>query len=206
MNTTENEIYKKIQIICPRCSKKDFLKVPEKIIDQSKQLTTVSLPAGLICQHSFQAFVDKNLKVRGYQTVDFEFSKLEYLEEDVSSISSLPFFNDILKLLRNSVDDKDILGSALFTIEGKVLYTSLPQNMLFNTIREFEIRDKQKLTRIKKMYLELENNQKVCSQYIELKDIKDTKFILVLFFSDKVKLGMGNLILKDLAQKIELLI
>lgn len=206
MNTTENEIYKKIQIICPRCSKKDFLKVPEKIIDQSKQLTTVSLPAGLICQHSFQAFVDKNLKVRGYQTVDFEFSKLEYLEEDVSSISSLPFFNDILKLLRNSVNDKDILGSALFTVEGKVLYTSLPQNMLFNTIREFEIRDKQKLTRIKKMYLELENNQKVCSQYIELKDIKDTKFILVLFFSDKVKLGMGNLILKDLAQKIELLI
>lgn len=206
MNTTEKEIYKKIQIICPRCSKKDFLKVPEKIIDQSKQLTTVSLPAGLICQHSFQAFVDKNLKVRGYQTVDFEFSKLEYLEEDVSSISSLPFFNDILKLLRNSVDDKDILGSALFTIEGKVLYTSLPQNMLFNTIREFEIRDKQKLTRIKKMYLELENNQKVCSQYIELKDIKDTKFILVLFFSDKVKLGMGNLILKDLAQEIELLI
>jgi len=206
MNTTENEIYKKIQIICPKCSKKDFLKVPEKIIDQSKQLTTVSLPAGLICQHSFQAFVDKNLKVRGYQTVDFEFSKLEYLEEDVSSISSLPFFNDILKLLRNSVDDKDILGSALFTVEGKVLYTSLPQNMLFNTIREFEIRDKQKLTRIKKMYLELENNQKVCSQYIELKDIKDTKFILVLFFSDKVKLGMGNLILKDLAQEIELLI
>lgn len=206
MNTTENEIYKKIQIICPKCSKKDFLKVPEKIIDQSKQLTTVSLPAGLICQHSFQAFIDKNLKVRGYQTVDFEFSKLEYLEEDVSSISSLPFFNDILKLLRNSVDDKDILGSALFTVEGKVLYTSLPQNMLFNTIREFEIRDKQKLTRIKKMYLELENNQKVCSQYIELKDIKDTKFILVLFFSDKVKLGMGNLILKDLAQEIELLI
>lgn len=206
MNTTENEIYKKIQIICPKCSKKDFLKVPEKIIDQSKQLTTVSLPAGLICQHSFQAFVDKNLKVRGYQTVDFEFSKLEYLEEDVSSISSLPFFNDILKLLRNSVDDKDILGSALFTVEGKVLYTSLPQNMLFNTIREFEIRDKQKLTRIKKMYLELENNQKVCSQYIELKDIKDTKFILVLFFSDKVKLGMGNLILKDLAREIELLI
>jgi hypothetical protein len=206
MNTNEKEIYKKIQIICPKCSKKDFLKVPEKIIDQSKQLTTVSLPAGLICQHSFQAFVDKNLKVRGYQTVDFEFSKLEYLEEDVSSISSLPFFNDILKLLRKSVDDKDILGSALFTIEGKVLYTSLPQNMLFNTIREFEIRDKQKLTRIKKMYLELENNQKVCSQYIELKDIKDTKFILVLFFSDKVKLGMGNLILKDLAQEIELLI
>ncbi len=206
MNTTEKEIYKKIQIICPRCSKKDFLKVPEKIIDQSKQLTTVSLPAGLICQHSFQAFVDKNLKVRGYQTVDFEFSKLEYLEEDVSSISSLPFFNDILKLLRNSVDDKDILGSALFTVEGNVLYSSLPQNMLFNTIREFEIRDKQKLTRIKKMYLELENNQKVCSHYIELKDIKDTKFILVLFFSDKVKLGMGNLILKDLAQEIELLI
>jgi len=203
MDTAENEIYKKIQIICPKCSKKDFLKVPEKIIDQSKQLTTVSLPAGIICQHSFQAFVDKNLKVRGYQTVDFEFSKLEYLEDDVSSISALPFFNDILKLLRNCVNDKDIIGSGLFTVDGKVLYTSLPQSALSNTIREFEIRDKQRLTRIKKMYLELENNQKVCSQYLELKEIKDTRFILVLFFSEKVKLGMGNLILRDLAQEIE---
>jgi len=205
MSFDEKEIYKNIKIICPKCSNTDFLKIPEKIINQSKQLTTVSLPAGTVCQHNFQAFIDKNFKVRGYQTVDFEFSKLEYLEEDASSISSLPAFNNILKLLRNSVDDKDILGSALFTVEGKVLYTSLPQNALFNTIREFEIRDKEKLTRIKKMYLELENNQKVCSQYIELKNIKDTKVILVLFFSDNVKLGMGGLILKELSRDIELL-
>ena len=203
MNSDETEIYKRIQIVCPNCETKEFLEIPEKIINQSKQLTTISLPTGIICNHSFQAFVDKNFKVRGYQTVDFEFSKLEYLEEDISSISSLPVFNEILKLLRRTIMDNDIIGSALFTEEGKVLYTSLPQSTLFNTIREFEVRNKKKLTNIKKMYLELENNQKVCSQYIELKSLNHSKFILILFFSEKVKLGMGNLILKELAHNIE---
>ena len=203
MNSDDTENYYKIQIICPKCETKKFLEIPEKIINQSKQLTTISIPAGIICEHSFQAFADKNFKIRGYQTVDFEFSKLEYLEEDISTISSLPIFNQILMLLRGSITDNDIIGSALFTEEGRVLYTSLPQNTLFNTIREFEVRNKSKLTHIKKIYLELENNQKVCSQYIELKNVEDSKFILVLFFSEKVKLGMGNLILKELAQKIE---
>jgi len=40
-------------------------------------LTTVSIPFGLICNHSFNAFIDKKFKVRGYQKVDFEISKIE---------------------------------------------------------------------------------------------------------------------------------
>ena len=50
------------------------------------------------------------------------------------------------------------------------------------------------------MYIELENNQKICSNYIE---IKEMRFALVLFFSKIVKLGMGNLYLNDLVKKIK---
>ena len=69
---TLNE-YMKIQFICPVCKSRKVLKVPKSVINQAKQLTTMSIAKGLVCKHQFQAFVDKNFNVRGYQKVDFEF-------------------------------------------------------------------------------------------------------------------------------------
>jgi len=62
----------KIQFICPICKSKKSLEVPESVIEEAKQLTTMSIARGLVCEHQFQAFVDKNYQVRGYQRVDFE--------------------------------------------------------------------------------------------------------------------------------------
>jgi hypothetical protein len=62
-----------IQFICPVCKSEKELSINKSIINQAKQLTTISIPRNKICQHHFQAFVDKNFKVRGYQKVDFTF-------------------------------------------------------------------------------------------------------------------------------------
>jgi hypothetical protein len=62
-----------IQFVCPVCKSEKELQVKKSIINQAKQLTTISIPKNKICQHHFQAFVDKNFKVRGYQKVDFTF-------------------------------------------------------------------------------------------------------------------------------------
>jgi hypothetical protein len=208
---SEKELYKGILAICPTCKSKKELKIPTKIINQSKQLTTVSIPSGTVCEHSFQSFVDKNFVVRGYQKVDFEFVKMEFYEgggefaeseqdDQTSQLSSQPLFQEIVSLLRSYVDNKEILGSGMFTVDGHVLYSSLPSNTLFSITKEFEVRSEKKLSSLKKMYLELENNQKICSHYIE---IQDMRFALVLFFSQIVKLGMGNLYLNDLVKKIK---
>jgi predicted regulator of Ras-like GTPase activity (Roadblock/LC7/MglB family) len=204
---------KEVTIVCPKCRAKKDIKVPVHVINQAKQLTTVSIPSGTTCEHSYQAFVDKNFKVRMYQPVDFEFSKVEILEtleeeaegeadqEPLSRLSSLSIFNDIIEILRESVDDVEIMGSGLFTLEGRVLYSSLPKGTLTNVMREFEARSEKKLTQIKKMFLELENDRIICSKYMELES-SATKFVLVLFFSEKVKLGMANFYLRGLAKKI----
>ncbi len=209
-STEEKELFETIRVICPTCSKGKELKIPSKIINQSKTLTTVSIPSGAVCEHSFQSFVDKNFKVRGYQKVDFEFTHMEYYEgggessealsnDQITSFTSLPLFQEIVKILRGYVDDKEILGSGIFTVDGIVLYSSLPSTTLFSITKEFEVRSEKKLSSLKKMYLELENNQKICSSYI---DIMGTRFALVLFFSHIVKLGMGNLYLNDLVKRI----
>ena len=209
-NTEEKEFFEDIRVVCPTCNKRKELKIPSKIINQSKQLTTVSIPSGAVCEHSFQSFVDKNFKVRGYQKVDFEFAHMEFyegggessetaVEDQAITMDSSPLFQEIVKILRSFVDDKEILGSGIFTTDGNVLYSSLPSTTLFSITKEFEVRSERNLSALKKMYLELENNQKICSSYIE---IQEKRFAVVLFFSHMVKLGMGNLYLNDLVKKI----
>jgi hypothetical protein len=63
----------KIQFICPVCKSEKILDFPKSVITNAKGLTTMSIANGLVCEHQFQAFVDKNCMVRGYQRVDFEF-------------------------------------------------------------------------------------------------------------------------------------
>ena len=144
--------------------------------------------------------------------MDFTFAHMELYEssdssleskeegENIKDISSFPVFQNMLQILRDCVDDKEILGSGIFSIEGKVLYSSLPQTTLFNTIREFEVRSEKNLASVKQMYLELENKDKFISKFMQ---INDMKFNLVLMFSFRVKFGMGNLHLRDITKRIE---
>jgi len=203
---------KNVLIQCPSCQAKKLIKIPIKIINQSKQLTTVSIPLDLICGHSFQAFIDKNFKVRAYQKVDFELSKIEFFEEIIESsetkeilktnFKSLKCSQEIINILRNTVDNDQVLGSSLFTVDGRVLYSSLSLETLFNTIREFETRNEKNLIMVEKYFLVLENGQKIFSEFIQINKIS---LIVVLIFSKSVRLGMGDLILKGVIKKIHYL-
>ncbi|TFG15168.1 MAG: GTP-binding protein [Promethearchaeota archaeon] len=69
-NNLENSI--RLKFICPICRSEKVLKISKSIINEAKTLTTISIQRNEICEHHFQAFVDKNFNVRGYQKVDFE--------------------------------------------------------------------------------------------------------------------------------------
>lgn len=73
----------KIEFICPECKAKKSLNVPNSVIAEAKQLTTMSIARGLVCDHQFQAFVDKQFRVRGYQRVDFEFESTSNQKKDL---------------------------------------------------------------------------------------------------------------------------
>jgi len=62
---------KPIDVICPICKVKKQINVPETVINEAKQLTSISISKDIVCSHHFQAFVDKNFIVRGYQKVDY---------------------------------------------------------------------------------------------------------------------------------------
>ncbi len=66
---------KEILVSCPLCKAKKLIEVPQSVLEGEKQLTTISIPKGKICDHHFQIFVDKHYIIRGYQKVDYELSE-----------------------------------------------------------------------------------------------------------------------------------
>jgi len=73
--------YSDVKIVCPICKSNKVMKFPKSVINKARHLTTISLPKGIVCDHHFQAFLDKNFAVRGYQKVDFEFENKEEQKE-----------------------------------------------------------------------------------------------------------------------------
>jgi hypothetical protein len=65
-------INEKITVTCPICHEKKQVDIPKSLIKGASHLTAVLIPKNIICEHTFHAFVDKNLTVRGYQKTDFE--------------------------------------------------------------------------------------------------------------------------------------
>ncbi|MHA1146714.1 MAG: hypothetical protein ACTSR8_00545 [Promethearchaeota archaeon] len=62
-----------INIICPACSKRGYIEIDEKVINQSSRgVTAINIAAEQICSHSFVAYIDKNLAVRDCFITDFQ--------------------------------------------------------------------------------------------------------------------------------------
>lgn len=130
IENTENALQPstvKIHFQCPVCSQLAHLDIDKEIFEQSDSLTTISVPKGIICEHAFHAFVDKNYQIRGYQRVDFEFkqkkslAKKEYEKNPITELAEeeerklkkdIDFKNLILKMneviFNPESDDKEL--------------------------------------------------------------------------------------------------
>ncbi len=93
---------KLVQVQCPNCKLKKKISVPNAVISQASQLTTLSVPSGIVCDHHFQVFIDKNYKVRGYQKVDFEI-KENLIKADNAKEKSETSLKDDEELFKNLI-------------------------------------------------------------------------------------------------------
>lgn len=142
----------KVEFICPVCKAKKVLDIPKSVIAEAKQLTTMSIAHGLVCEHQFQAFVDKNFQVRGYQRVDFE------IESSVNPVSNS-------NLSDSKSDDNDLFENLV--LEGNYLEYK-PKEIKMNTnnnLKNQKNNSQKKIMSIEDIYHEFwdfidENNEK----------------------------------------------
>ena len=97
--------------------------------------------------------------------------------------------------------ENEIVGAALLSTKGNVIYTSLPNEILVNSLKELEIRYRVGTLTLPEMYSLLENGQKVVSKIIDIPWKLDPLLIVVLYDS-AVPLGMAEVNLDKIAKKI----
>ncbi len=74
-----------VEIRCPICSKRGTFTISEDSLKNVERgLLAVNIAEGIVCEHSFIAYVDKNLQVRDYFMADFqlEMPAIEEVKED----------------------------------------------------------------------------------------------------------------------------
>jgi hypothetical protein len=64
---------KKLEVRCPSCSKRGYIEVSEQEVEKAARgVFAVNVMEGVACEHSFVAYIDKNLAVRDTFMADFQ--------------------------------------------------------------------------------------------------------------------------------------
>ncbi len=64
---------KKIEVRCPSCAGRGFIEVSENEVEKAKRgVFAINVSEGIICDHSFVAYIDKNFTVRDTFMTDFQ--------------------------------------------------------------------------------------------------------------------------------------
>jgi len=154
----------------------------------------------------FKAFLELN-EVESYEMIEnSEFdAKIDSIitgEEEL--VSSQPLYKKIIDLFNRLTLQNEILGAALFSINGKVIFSSLPYEILLSllsSLKELEIRhivaNEYTLT-----FYSLENGEKVFSRIINIPWKLDPLLIVVLYESN-VPLGMAEVNLEKMTKAIQ---
>jgi len=79
----------KVEIRCPTCSKRNKIEVSEEEVkNTTRGLYAVNVSEGIVCEHSFIAYLDKNLVVRDTFMADFQIVLPEQDEQEEIKIET----------------------------------------------------------------------------------------------------------------------
>jgi hypothetical protein len=127
----------KIEVRCPVCSEWKKIEVADDATENvSKGLLAINIAPGMICEHTFIAYIDKNFTVRDCLVADFEIQiqpSTEGNQEIVTPETETIKF-DLIKL---NIPEMLLVHLLKSTLLGKKVLIILDQEFLFNHIKNF---------------------------------------------------------------------
>ncbi|MFX1377968.1 MAG: hypothetical protein ACFFA4_02650 [Promethearchaeota archaeon] len=206
----------RIEIRCPLCTKWDHIEISDEATKNvTKGLLAINIAAGMICDHSFIAYVDKNLVVRDCLVADF---KIELPESEIKNkTKEMPTpQTDTIKFDLIKLNIPDILMAYLFRAMflGKKTLILSDQEFLYNHILnffkyitqnsfDFDLKmmsemDYKKNRNYFEDYLVFKNREVIRDKdkVINLKDLENERVIVQKFFAE-YDLMAGLIILRN---------
>ena len=205
---SENVISKKTPEILEMSELRFVFTVREDFIfsilsDSSASIIFVSSRLSRIADEFFELFPDTT-KVKDYQQI--EEPKFDELVDSIITgeeeiYMSKVFYKKVIDVFKDLMYENEIIGAALLSTKGNVIYTSLPNEVLVNSLKELEIRFMVGAVTLPEIYSRLENGQKMVSKIIDIPWKLDPLLIVVLYDST-VPLGMAEVNLNRIADKV----
>ncbi|KKM18162.1 hypothetical protein LCGC14_1668470 [marine sediment metagenome] len=171
--------------------------------DSSASLIFVTSRLSKIADEFFELFPDPS-KLKDYQQIEepkFDEIVDSLITGEEEIYMSKVFYKKIIDTFKELMYENEIVGAAIFTIQGNVIYTSLPNEILVSSLKELEIRYKVGALTLPEMYQRLENGQKVVSKVIDI-PWKLDPLLIVILYDNTVPLGMAEVNLDKIAEKI----
>jgi hypothetical protein len=143
-------------------------------------------------------------QIKDYQEVENpKFDKMvdSIIRGEDEIYMSQAFYKKVIDVFEQLLYENELLGAALLTTKGNIIYTSLPNEILVNALKELEIRYMVGALDLPEMYYGLKNGQKVFSKIIDIPWKLDPLLVVVLYDAT-VPLGMCDMNLQKLAVKI----
>ncbi|MFX1257708.1 MAG: hypothetical protein ACFFAN_07615 [Promethearchaeota archaeon] len=210
----------KVKIVCPSCSKNGIIEIsPDALKNSLRGLLAVNIAKGIICEHSFIAYIDKNLNVRDYFIADFQIELPEITPEEKIKVGKIPSKDivdiDLIKLNMPAIQLVYILKSIFYKQkvvlinDQEFLYTHIYNFLKYITQNSFEI-DISILTQEK--YKNNKKNYKDSMVFKSVSIVKNVKNLInpkkidvekqiVNRFMTEYDLGYSYIVLKNDIQK-----
>ena len=129
----------KVEIRCPICAQWDNIEISDEAIKSVvKGLLAINITSGMICEHSFIAYVDKNLIVRDCLVADFKIELPESATKEETKKILTPE-TDTIKFDLIKLNIPDMLMTFVFRtiFNGKKAVILSDQEFLFNHLLNF---------------------------------------------------------------------
>lgn len=144
--------------------------------------------------------IEKKLKdLEAIENEEFDKKIDEIITGQREKFEGGAFYGKIINLFEQLIFQNEILGAAILSAEGNIIYSSLPNEILLGSLKELEIRFMTKTLELPELFYSLPDQKKVFSKMI---NIDTFSFLIVLLFDKNVSLGMADVQLHKLAEKI----
>ena len=110
---------KKLEVRCPSCSNRGYIEVSEEDVEKAARgVFAVNVLEGVACEHSFVAYIDKNLAVRDTFIADFQLEIPDIVPEQEIA----PDVSQQLELIDVSLIKLNLTASLLTHIIRAILF------------------------------------------------------------------------------------
>lgn len=205
-----------VKIRCPTCNQEGNIEIKQGTLDKiTRGVIAINVAPSIVCEHSFIAYIDKNLAVRDYFTADFQIELPEMSSQAFTGDTTLPSKDvinlDLIKLNLHASLLTYVLRAifmrkrVLILLEEPFLKTHIENFFLYITKGSFqtniEILTKQEYKKNKKAYkdaLILQETKIVKNPYknLNLDKLKVEKQIINQFLSE-IDLNLSYIHLKN---------